>query len=112
MVPVPQVSGVGVGFARGAGADGVGQNCKGTMHLLRNLNRFQLLKAVFSGSYSRNVAVLLASAYRDLSNRQAEVAWRALKAWLPREARYITKAWVLSFLAYLFGVRGFLPEQS
>ena len=74
LVPVPQVSGGGVGFAGGAGADGVEQNCKLTTHLLLNLDCFQFQKAVFSRSYSSNVAVLLASAYRDSSNRQAEVA--------------------------------------
>ena len=78
--PVAQDSGVEVGFSRGARTGGVEQNFSSTMLLLRNLGRFQFLKAAFGRSYSSNVAVLLASAYRDSSNRQAEVVWRALKA--------------------------------
>ena len=66
-----------------------------------------IFKAVFGTYYCKasNVAVLLASAYRALSNRQAEVAWRAFKNRMPANAKSISKSMVLSSLAYLFGVR-------
>ena len=110
VVPVSPISGRRVSVTRESGAGCVGRDSKSTLLLLRSLDRFQFLRSVFGRSYPPNVARMLASAYRPSSNRQAEVAWRALKAWLPANVSDISKSLVMSFFNYLFEERGLSPR--
>ena len=110
LVSVPVISSVGDQVTGGPRASSSGGSRESAMCLLRRLDRVQFLKAVFGRYYARNVAMLLASAYRASSNRQAEVAWRAFKNWVPADVKSISKSMVLSFLTYLFEVRGLSPR--
>ena len=78
---------------------------KHPIHLLRALGRSGFLRAIFRRDYSFPTVKLLAASYRPSSKRQAEVAWRAFKAWLPSSLLSISQSRVLDFLTYLFNIR-------
>ena len=80
------------------------------INLLRALDRVQFLRALYSRSFSRRTATALASSYRPSSQRQAEVAWKAFKSWLPHGSPTVTETTVIEFLSHLFFDRKLSPR--
>jgi integrase len=83
---------------------------KKTINLLRSLDRVHFLRAIYSDSLSNRTATALATSYRPSSQRQAEVAWKAFKSWLPHGTRTVTKNTVIEFLSHLFFDRKLSPR--
>ena len=90
--------------------DRPGGTNKHPIHLLRALGRSDFLRAIFRKNYSFPTAKLLAASYRPSSQRQAEVAWKSFKAWLPSSLLSISQSRVLDFLTYLFNIRKLSPR--
>ena len=96
--------------ARASRAASARQNHKGTVLLLRRMDRIHFLESVFRRRFSEVVSKFLGASYRPSSIRQAEVAWKTFQEWLPGSATQISKSTVLSFLSFLFVEKGLSPR--
>ena len=65
---------------------------------LREVDRVQFLKEVFTSSLGNTVASHLISAHRDSTIRQAQSIWKAFQKWLPVSTRTISTQTLMEFL--------------
>lgn len=65
---------------------------------IREVDRLQFLKEIYSSKFGDKVASRLLTAHRKSSNRQAQSVWNAFKKWLPAEVTSITSQTIMEFL--------------
>ena len=77
---------------------------------VQEMDRLQFLKMILLKKSSENVVNTMLASYRQSSNNQHEVAWKAWKNWLPPIVNVITLQTMLEFFHYLFEVRKLAPN--
>ena len=67
---------------------------------LREVDRLQFLKEVFTLKMGLKLANNLISAYRNSTNRLAQSVWKAFQSWLPSTVQKITIKKLIEFLIF------------
>ena len=73
---------------------------------LRQMDRIQFLKKIWTLKYGTEVASSLCTSYRSSSIKQAQCAWNSFKKWLPIRIKRLRKSHVLRYLIYLQDSKG------
>ena len=67
---------------------------------LREVDRIQFLREVFTSTLGEKTAAALTTAYRASTNRQSQSVWKIFQNWLPKSVTTITTQLLMEFLIY------------
>ena len=77
---------------------------------LRQMDRISFLRRALLASRPPQIVTTLLAKYRQSSQKQQQVAWKAFQRWLPSNNTTITKNDVLCFLQSLFSEKSLAPR--